>query len=350
MPPHLYFKVILTIWQMNIRKKLLILNVIILLISISVIIYIALSFVHFVYAPASKLGTIKYINVNRNESMKKLAVNLKKEGLIRRSDWFYYYIWITNKARKVKAGVHILKQNYTPSEVLKELIDASPHSFCAVIPEGFNSAMIADKLGKEGIDSSELLTLFHNRSFIHKITGFDAVALEGFLYPDTYCLYKGIGAEETVRLMVYNFHKVFYSISGDEIFNKDDYNRLIAASIIEKEASDKKEKPLIAAVIYNRLKKHMFLQMDSTLIYGIKDFDGDIKKADLKNKDNIYNTYTHMGLPPTPICNPGYDSIYAAFHPKKVDYLYFVSNGGRNIFSRTLKEHNKWVMKYQKKK
>ena len=336
---------------MNIRKKLLILNFIVLLISVLVIIYIILSFINFVYTPASKLNTIKYISVSNNESMKKLAADLKKEGVIKRSDWFYYYIWITNKARKVKAGVHIFKQNYTPSEVLKELINANPHSFCVAIPEGFNTTMVANRLAKYDIDSSKLLALSRNKKFIHKITGFDANTLEGFLYPDTYCLYRGISAKETIKLMVHNFHKIFYSISGSDnkSFDKDDYNKLIVASIIEKEASNKKEKPLIAAVIYNRLKKHMFLQMDSTLIYGIKNFDGDIKRSDLKNKDNMYNTYTHMGLPPTPICNPGYDSIYAAFHPAKVDYLYFVSNGKKNIFSRTLKEHNRCVIKYQKK-
>ena len=122
------------------------------------------------------------------------------------------------------------------------------------------------------------------------------------------------------------------------------------ASIIEKETGVAKEMPLISAVFHNRLKRGIPLQSDPTTIYGIKDFNGNITKRDLRTK-TPYNTYTFKGLPPGPIANPGKKAIEAALNPADVSYLYFVSrNDGTHHFSRNLKEHNRAVNKFQKKR
>ena len=122
------------------------------------------------------------------------------------------------------------------------------------------------------------------------------------------------------------------------------------ASIIEKESARDSERPIIAAVFLNRLKKKMRLQADPTVIYGIKDFDGDLTRTHLRTP-TPYNTYTIHGLPPGPICSPGKKSIEAVLNPASVDYLYFVSkNNGTHHFSKTLREHNRAVRKYQKQR
>jgi UPF0755 protein len=123
---------------------------------------------------------------------------------------------------------------------------------------------------------------------------------------------------------------------------------VILASIIEKETPLPEEKPLISAVFHNRLKKKIPLQSDPTVIYGIKNFNGNLTKEDLL-RPTPYNTYRIAGLPPTPICNPGKDSLLAAVNPAPVSYLYFVSkNDGSHYFSCDLEEHNRAVWKYQK--
>ncbi|MBN1635119.1 MAG: endolytic transglycosylase MltG, partial [Deltaproteobacteria bacterium] len=121
------------------------------------------------------------------------------------------------------------------------------------------------------------------------------------------------------------------------------------ASIIEKEAANPDEKPIISSVFHNRLKRNMKLQSDPTAIYGIDNFNRDILHKDLE-RDTPYNTYRYKGLPPGPICNPGKDSIAAAIRPKQTSYLYFVSKGdGTHAFSKSLREHNRLVRIYRKK-
>jgi UPF0755 protein len=122
------------------------------------------------------------------------------------------------------------------------------------------------------------------------------------------------------------------------------------ASIVEKEAGLDEERPIIASVFLNRLKKRMRLESDPTVIYGLKNFDGNLKKKDLRTP-SPYNTYLNYGLPPGPIANPGRESLMAALNPAETDYLYFVSkNDGSHYFSTTLSEHNKAVYQYQKRR
>jgi UPF0755 protein len=130
---------------------------------------------------------------------------------------------------------------------------------------------------------------------------------------------------------------------------RNPHEALIMASIVEKETGRAEDRPLVAAVFVNRLRKGMLLQTDPTVIYGLGEkFDGNLRKRDLQ-ADSPYNTYTRSGLPPSPIAMPGAAAIHAALHPADSDALYFVARGdGGSQFSRTLDEHNKAVSKYQK--
>jgi UPF0755 protein len=182
-----------------------------------------------------------------------------------------------------------------------------------------------------------------------KTVGVEANSLEGYLFPDTYRLDKTMPEEAIIKKMVSRFW---------EIFNVDLQNRsrelgfsyhqvVTLASIIEKETGAEEERRLISAVFHNRLKRKELLQSDPTVIYAVKDFDGNLTREDLK-LDSRYNTYRYAGLPPGPIANPGRASLIAALHPAEVDYLYFVSKNDRtHEFSSDLKQHNAAVRKYQ---
>jgi UPF0755 protein len=156
--------------------------------------------------------------------------------------------------------------------------------------------------------------------------------------------------EEVIQIMVQRFKKVF----GPELADRgselgiSEREAVILASMIEKETPLPEEKPLISAVFHNRLKMKIPLQSDPTVIYGIKNFNGNLTKGHLM-RPTPYNTYLMAGLPPTPICNPGKDSLLAAVHPASVPYLYFVSkNDGSHYFSSNIQEHNRAVWKFQK--
>jgi UPF0755 protein len=221
------------------------------------------------------------------------------------------------------------------------------------IPEGFTLSQIAQLL--------ENLNLVEKKGFLQKTSSpafIDALdlsqtagaTLEGYLFPDTYHVLREMDPEDVIRMMVHRFRKVFgpdFSQGASEL-GIPERDVVILASIIEKETSLPEEKPLISAVFHNRLKKKFPLQSDPTVIYGIRNFNGNLTKEDLL-RPTPYNTYLQAGLPPTPICNPGRDSLRAAVRPAPVPYLYFVSkNDGSHYFSSDIEEHNRAVWKYQK--
>ena len=160
-----------------------------------------------------------------------------------------------------------------------------------------------------------------------------------------------MGEESILRKMVARFNEMFkqqYEKRAQEL-NMSREEVVTLASIVEKETSDSSERHLIAAVFHNRLKRGMLLQSDPTVIYGLKDFNGNLTKEDLKTK-TPYNTYLIRGLPPQPIANPGEESIRAVLYPSPKNYLYFVSkNDGTHHFSASLKEHNRAVNRYQRR-
>ena len=172
--------------------------------------------------------------------------------------------------------------------------------------------------------------------------------LEGFLFPETYKIARGLSTKDVIRVMAGRFWRVWAQETEKGAAAGHDLREIVTiASIIEKEALFDDEKPLVASVIYNRLDKNIPLQCDVTIRYPLDNYGIHLTYADLK-MDSPYNSYLHTGIPPTPICNPGRASIGAALRPAESDYMYFVSmNNGRHKFSLTLREHNKAVYKYQ---
>ena len=177
-------------------------------------------------------------------------------------------------------------------------------------------------------------------------------SLEGYLFPETYRLARGLSAREVVTTLVHQFHEAWEEIAPQAEANGMSMREIvILASIIEKETGTAEERPRIASVFLNRLRRGMRLESDPTVIYGIPDFDGNLRRRDLENRGNPYNTYRIRGLPPGPIANPGADALRAVLHPEDTDYLYFVSrNDGTHWFSTTYSEHVNAVNRYQKRR
>ncbi|WP_417909002.1 endolytic transglycosylase MltG [Candidatus Electronema sp. PJ] len=256
---------------------------------------------------------------------------------------------------KLRAGEFHVPLGLTPLQVIRFLHTAKPVQYRVTIPEGLTMAQVADIFAKQGwADRAVFLQLCQDKKFLNKL-GVRADSLEGYLFPETYSLVRGETDEQIlITSMVRRFFAVWKELNPTELSAQEakysPQQLLILASIVEKETGAASERKTIAGVFYNRLRIGMRLQSDPTTIYGIKDFNGNLTKADLL-AETPYNTYVISGLPIGPICNPGKAALEAVLHPAEVPYLYFVSkNDGSHQFSRTLEEHNRAVSVYQKRK
>jgi UPF0755 protein len=218
------------------------------------------------------------------------------------------------------------------------------------VPEGWNSFEIAEEIQAQGICNREqFLAATHETSFISNLAP-EAHSLEGFLFPSTYEFTRHNSCEQVAKRMVENFRAVWDSIKPADSQSLPGgltpMQIVTLASLVERETPDAQERPLVAGVFYNRLRKGVPLQCDPTVQYALA-LEGhpvkDVKPEDLK-VDSPYNTYTHTGLPPGPIANPGEASLRAALAPEATDYLYFVANDkGGHFFAKTLAEHDRNV-------
>jgi len=302
-------------------------------------------------SPAGESG-VRFVKILPGTSFMHISETLEKEGIIVGVYRFRLLAKLKGVEKDIKAGDYRFHTTMTPSVVLDKLVRGEYRSHKVTIPEGFSIFQIADLLEKEGlVEKEKFLKRASDSVFVHSL-GIKGNTLEGFLFPDTYLLRKGMEEEHILKKMVARFNEKFkdqYLKRAHEL-NLDREEVVTLASMVEKETADPSERPLIAAVFHNRLERGMMLQSDPTVIYGKKDFNGNLTKKDLNTK-NPFNTYLVRGLPPQPIANPGEASIKAVLFPSAKKYLYFVSkNDGTHQFSATLKEHNRAVDKYQRKK
>uniref|UniRef100_A0A7C4EK98 Endolytic murein transglycosylase n=1 Tax=Thermodesulfovibrio aggregans TaxID=86166 RepID=A0A7C4EK98_9BACT len=281
------------------------------------------------------------VYVPKGASFSSIASIFKEKGIITDEQVFIITGKILGIEKKARAGYYLITRNMTGIDVIKKLLEGRVIEYILTVVEGDSLYEIADKLGNINPQFQDDIWKFaYNREFLESLN-IQSPSLEGYLFPSTYHIPKGMNIEEILTMMV----KKFWQVYNEKLMKKTEemgwtVNKLLTlASIIEKEAKVDDEKPLISAVYHNRLKLGMPLQADPTAIYGIKRFKDGVTKKDLKNK-TPYNTYIIRGLPPGPIASPGLKSILAALYPAKVSYLYFVSRGdGTHEFSSNFKAH-----------
>lgn len=290
--------------------------------------------------------------IPKGSAVKEINGILAGAGLVRNDVRFLLLARYLGLAAKLQAGEFALHRGQTPQELLTELATAKPIQHAVTIREGLTISEIAEIFATGGwCDPDEYVRLAENPDFL-KSLGLDSHKnLEGYLYPDTYYLTrKGQTTADLLRMQVRHFFAVWDTIQTTAPLALSPYEVLILASMVEKETAKAAERPIIAGVFINRLKKGMRMQSDPTVMYGIENFSGRLTRKDLRTP-SPYNTYTLKRLPIGPICNPGKAALTAVLHPTESSFFYFVSkNDGSHMFSKTLREHNRAVNKYQRSK
>ena len=326
-----------------------------LLIALAASLFTALQFYLYSIAPVKGFSGTGVVNIPRGSSLTKIAHILEENKLIRGTLRFVILAKLWNTEHSIKSGEYRFTAPPSPRAVLDKLIRGDVITYPVTFPEGCTIFEIARIIEEADLGSADKILKKATDALFVQSLGIDNKSLEGFLFPDTYRFTRGTTPEQIMTSMVKRFNKVFNQElqKGLSPTGLSEEQIVILASLIEKETPQPVEKPIIAGVFINRLKKRMRLECDPTVIYGIRlenpEFKGRLRKKDLKRK-TLYNTYRSYGLPPGPICNPGLYAIKAALNPAKVDYLYFVSkNNGTHKFSKTFREHNKAVTIYQKR-
>jgi UPF0755 protein len=260
---------------------------------------------------------------------------------------FYWYVRIARlDSHKFQAGFYKFFGTTTHAQVADRLLSGFDPAYKLTFKEGESLKELSEKLLFMGIDKEDFLTTAQNANIDSVPEG---ISVEGHLFPDTYYFSK----KDSPLSIINKMNKRLYQKLTPDILerirelNTSIHEVLTLASIVEKETGHPDERFLIASVYHNRIKKGMRLQADPTVIYGIKDYDGKIRKKDLL-KIHPYNTYKIKGLPPGPIASAGIDSIRAVLWPESSEYLYFVSkNDGTHIFCKDLSCHNRAVRTWQ---
>jgi UPF0755 protein len=293
-----------------------------------------------------------FVEVARGMSNSAIAQRLAENGVVKNRVAFDALCRWKSPAR-LQAGEYFFDRPVTPMEVFRKLAAGRVFVHVVIVPEGKTMNEIAELMEREGLTSRrEFLAAASDASPVRDLAP-KARNLEGFLFPATYQFPRRVAPEQVVEVMVKRFREVWGKIQKDSgAANGRSVAAVVTlASLVEKETRVAEERPLVASVFHNRLKRGMALQCDPTVIYALElanKYDGLLSSHDLRFK-SPYNTYRNAGLPPGPIANPGEASLRAAWHPAEANYLYFVSNAqGGHVFSRTLAEHNGNVARYRR--
>jgi len=345
-----------TINKMALSSKRMIFGSLFLIIFMATAIKAAF-FARFAFSPlkVDEKNTIR-VQIRKGQGPHEISRILRSSGVLSSECDEARFFWlgrITREWNQVKAGEYEFSKSMSPFKIFSLLSSGISVARSVTVIEGENMYEIADHLEKQKLSSKqEFLKLCKSREFISSL-GFDPsviISLEGFLFPNTYNFNKTMSTQEIIRLMIKQYRTIWGAAEDSRAreLGLTQYQAMTLASIIEKETGASQERPLIASVFFNRLKKKMRLQSDPTTIYGIWErYQGNLHKSDLL-ETTPYNTYAVAGLPLGPIANPGKEAIHAVLYPADSEYLYFVShNNGTHQFSRTLEEHNLAVQKFQ---
>ncbi|EPR38662.1 aminodeoxychorismate lyase [Desulfovibrio sp. X2] len=286
------------------------------------------------------------------ESFAQVAQSLEDQGLIHDARAFLLLAKLTGSGGRLRAGEFAVDAGWYAPRVLEQLTRGQPILHRLQVREGLSWWETGRLVEEAGLGSFESFArAVRDKELLARYNiPFDTA--EGFLFPETYSLPRPADndARPVVEAMLKEFFRVAREVWPEGLPAPAELARTVTlASIVEKETGQGGERTTVAGVYANRLRIGMLLQADPTVIYGIgPSFDGNLRRADLDDTSNPYNTYRHAGLPPGPICSPGRLSLLAAAHPEDTKFLYFVSRGdGTHVFSTNLEDHNRAVRRFQ---
>jgi len=292
----------------------------------------------------------KLVLVPKGSPLPEVVGILREGGVLPHPHAFRALVLLTFSGRRLRYGEYAFPTPPSAFEVWQRLIRGDVIKYEVMVPPGANLYDVAELIEEKRLAKAEaFLETAASPSVLRRLE-IPGESAEGYLFPDSYIFVKPITPEEILEFMVRQFRRK--APADAEKRAKEAglslHQVVTIASIIEKETGVEEEKPIVSAVIRRRLALGMPLQMDPTVIYGVKRFDGTVTRKDLRTP-GPYNTYMNRGLPPGPIANPGFAALDAALNPSKVEYLFFVSkNDGSHAFSRTLPEHNQAVEQFRR--
>ncbi len=300
-------------------------------------------------APGPSPAAVR-IEVEPGTSVRSVLGRLQMSGSVRNARAVQWYLRVHGRRPRVQSGAYELPAHASPAQILELFEEGKVILEQVTVVEGATFADFFAALEQhpriahtlQGKSPAEIMAAL----------GHPGLAPEGEFFPDTYRFAAGTTDAAILALAYESMQRALaaaWQTRNPGLAVETPYQALIFASLIEKEAALERERPLIAGVFTNRLRRGMRLQSDPTVVYGLgEQYDGTIHTRDLL-RDNPYNTYTRGGLPPTPIALPGKESLQAAVHPAQTTALYFVATGlgdGAHHFSSTLEEHNSAVQTY----
>lgn len=312
---------------------------------------VALLYVFFLFdTPPTGNWEGKLVLVPKGSPLPGMLGILQEDGILPHPLAFRTLVLLTNTGRRLHYGEYAFTTPPSAFEVWRRLTRGDVIKYEVTVPPGANLYDIAKLLEGEKLVAAEAFLATVASPAVLRRLEIPGESAEGYLFPDGYIFVKPVTPEEILETMVRQFRR---KIPPDAEKRAGEaglslHQVVTIASIIEKETGVEGEKPIVSAVIRRRLALDMPLQMDPTVIYGVKRFDGTVTRKDLRTT-GPYNTYLNRGLPPGPIANPGLASLAAALNPSKTEYLYFVSrNDGSHMFSRTLPEHLRAVEQFRR--
>lgn len=294
----------------------------------------------------------QFVEIAAGQGSMTIGRRLVESGVVRDELTFRVALWLSGRARELKAGEYRFDQPIGALEVIDRVARGDVYTRLLTFAEGLTVVEMAKVFAERGFGSAEEFSRAARNAALIRDLDSAATDLEGYLFPETYALPRNTPATDVVEQMVSLFKRMFDADlrAAATAANLSVREVVTLASLIEKETAQASERPLVAAVYRNRLASHMPMQADPTVIYALSKagrFNGNIRKDDLQ-LDSPYNTYRYAGLPPGPIASPGLAALQAAVRPADVKHLYFVSrNDGSHVFADTLTEHNRNVATWQ---
>ncbi|MBU4210295.1 endolytic transglycosylase MltG [Patescibacteria group bacterium] len=278
--------------------------------------------------------------INRGDGLKSISQRLKDNNLIKDRLVFIVSAHVLGLNDKLQAGNFQLSSNMTSNQIIYRLSSGGNNDYWVKLVEGWRNEEIATYFQQKNIFDPKYFLIQNDLQ-------------QGYIFPDSYLVPIETNTDDFLQIVSKNFNKKLQQASQDPTISLSPQESIILASILEREARTLKSKQEIAGILLNRLSINMALQVDATVQYardsGLpkpEEYWKPIKKTDLQ-VNSPYNTYIYTNLPPSPICNPGYDSLYASFHPIESDYLYYITGKDGNMYyAKTLEEHNINIANY----